>query len=77
MAIQDFSLPTDIAWQGRLAASGDMMDLKMDDATLPPRWKTSLAIFYADAAETDAYCDRIITYLKVVCTITGFQIGAQ
>lgn len=69
------SLPTDVPWK-LIAASPDMMDVTFCDKEFPPAWHSSLAIY---AYEPDAgdlptqYCDQIITYLKITCSITGYQ----
>jgi hypothetical protein len=67
------SLPIDIPWK-RLGTSEDMMDAKAGDRQYPPRWRSSLAIFYHEPPEDEQqFEDRIVTYIKVCCTITGFQ----
>lgn len=71
------SLPVDITWK-RLASSHDMTAyMKKDQLVLPPRWRSSLAIFYSDAEPTDTNSDRIITFIKVITTITGYQLGEE
>lgn len=66
------SLPIDIPWK-RLGTSKDMMDNK-PDRRYPIKWRSSLSIFYYEPpAEEQKLDDRIITYIKVSCTITGFQ----
>ena len=44
MTISTFSLPVDIPWR-RIAFSSDMMDKTACDRTLPPRWRSSVAVF--------------------------------
>jgi hypothetical protein len=46
MAINVLSLPTDIPWR-RLAISRDMYATSLA-ATLPTKWRSSLAVFYYD-----------------------------
>lgn len=70
------SLPIDIPWK-RLGTSKDMMDNK-PDRRYPIKWRSSLSIFYYEPpAEEQKLDDRIITYIKVSCTITGFQKLAE
>jgi hypothetical protein len=77
VAYQDLALPADIPWK-RLASSSDIMDLTHGDRVFPPKWRSSVAIFYHEPDDLpETYCDRKITYLKLVCTITGYQDGAE
>lgn len=77
MAYQDLALPIDIPWK-RLAASSDMIDEQYGDRKFPPKWKSSLSIFYHEPDDLpETYCDRKITYLKIVCSITGYQPGKE
>lgn len=73
MSIATFSLPIDIPWK-RIAFSLDMMDPQACDRELPLRWRSSVAVFEyeppADQQRTDGF---ITSYLKVSCTITGYQ----
>ena len=73
MTIATFSLPVDIPWQ-RIAFSEDMMDKVACDRRLPSRWRSSLAVFrYQPPDELQRQDGSIVSYLKVSCTITGFQ----
>jgi hypothetical protein len=73
MAITALQLPVDIPWK-RLCVSEDMIDKKVCDRQFPFRWRTSLAVLsYEPPEEVQAYEGMIVSYLKVVCTITGFQ----
>lgn len=77
MPYQDLALPADIPWK-RLASSSDMMDLTHGDRKFPPKWRSSVSVFYHEPEDLpETYCDRKVTYLKVVCSITGYQIGAE
>jgi hypothetical protein len=77
MALQDLALPIDIPWK-RLGASIDMMDTAFGAGPFPPKWRSSLAFFYDEPTDApDGYCDRVITYLKVVCTVTGYQLDQK
>jgi hypothetical protein len=77
MAYQDLSLPVDIPWK-RLASSADMIDQTFGNRRFPPRWRSSVAVFYHEPDDLpETYCNRRVTYLKVVCTITGYQAGSE
>lgn len=66
------SIPTDIPWR-RICASGDMHDVDPCDLALPPRWRSSIALFRFDPDEAfQPYPDLRITYLKLTVTITPF-----
>lgn len=68
------SLPVDIPWK-RLATSSDMIDLTFGDSIYPPKWLTSLTIFYYEPPEEEQlYPDRTVTYLKVSCSIASLLI---
>ena len=67
------SLPTDIPWV-RKCVSTDMLDRHLCDEKAPYRWRSSIAVFeYEPEAENQTYDGMVITYLKVSCTITGYQ----
>jgi hypothetical protein len=67
------NLPTDIPWR-RKCVSKDMIDLSADDAVSPFRWRSSIAIFEYEPEEADQnYAGMTISYVKVACTITGYQ----
>src|SRR5436309_14588544 len=73
MAISALSLPIDIPWR-RLCVSPDMLDAQICDRRFPYRWRSSVAVFsYEPAKDQQQYEDMIVSYLKVVCTVTGFQ----
>jgi len=75
MAITEMSLPIDIPWK-RMGVSGDMIDTKAGDLKFPKKWRSSISAFYYEPAELPPdYCDRKITYLKIVCTVTNHQIS--
>ena len=77
MAIDTLSLPTDIPWE-RMCVSLDMLDPKVCDSSFPPQWRTSLAIFgYEPPDDQQTYEGMTVSYLKVVCTITGYQVPAK
>lgn len=73
MAITALQLPVDIPWKRR-CVSEDMIDKKVCDRQFPYRWRSSLAVFsYEPPEEVQAYEGMTVSYLKVVCTITGYQ----
>jgi hypothetical protein len=66
------NLPTDIPWR-RKCVSRDMLDPHVGDQTAPLRWRSSIAIFeYEPDADSQNYAGMNISYLKVVCSITGY-----
>lgn len=73
MAINTLSLPVDIPWK-RLCVSEDMIDRKVCDREFPFRWRSSVTVFsYQPPDDQQTYEGQIVTYLKVACTITGYQ----
>jgi len=73
VAILGLNAPTDIPWT-RLCVSDDMIDRNICDREFPFRWRSSVTVFsYQPAEEYQIYAGKTVTYLKVVCTITGFQ----
>lgn len=68
-------LPYDIPWK-LIAASPDMMDTDFCDETFPYRWRSSLAISAFEPKVEDIaeeMGDVRISYLKLTCSITGYQ----
>jgi hypothetical protein len=85
MTTNSFSLPIDVPWY-LVAASPDMMATSFcndpgDDAdAYPPAWHSSLAIYAYEPSPSNLpaeLCNQKITYLKVTCSITGFQPTAE
>lgn len=77
MSISTFSLPLDIPWK-RVCVSGDMTDGSLCDAHMPPRWRSSIAIFsYQPPEEDQTYDDMLVSYYKVTCSITGYQYQSR
>lgn len=73
MTIASFSVPIDIPWR-RIAFSEDMMDSVACDRRLPLRWRSSVAVFdYEPPKEQQRQEGFVVSYLKVACTITGYQ----
>jgi hypothetical protein len=79
MSYTEMSLPVDIPWK-RIGVSRGMIadiDEKENIGSDPDNWRSSIAIFYYEPSVSDLppdYCNRRITYLKVVCTITNYQL---
>jgi hypothetical protein len=77
MTLTALNLPFDIPWK-LIATSPDMMDMSFCDKTFPRPWRSSLAIYVYEPTPDDlpldvvSNCDQI-TYLKVTCSITGYQ----
>ncbi len=75
MAIQSLVPPQDITWT-RMLFSRDMMDTNFDNLNFPPKWRTSLAVYYYIVPEeetVDAYPNSRIVYLKFTASITGWN----
>lgn len=73
MASNSLSLPVDIPWE-RWCVSEDMMDKEACDSDRPAKWQSSIAVFkYVPEEDYQSYKGRKITYVKIVCTITGYQ----
>lgn len=71
MTISTLNLPVDIPWK-RIAISPDMY---FTSGALPPKWRSSLAIFSYDPPPDPELSnpDELTTFLKVVATVTGYQ----
>ena len=67
------SLPTDIPWR-RICVSEDMLDPIGCDDDRPPRWRSSMAVYRFDPLEEyQPYDNEVISYIKVVVSITPWQ----
>ena len=78
MALQDLALPRDIPW--RLVAYSPSMMGSLKEPFPAPVWRNSLAIFAYDPDPIDYaedYPNCEISYLKLVCTITGHEVPEQ
>lgn len=59
-----------------MAFSRDMLDTNFGDMAFPPKWRTSLTVYYYVVPEeetADAYPESRIVYLKLSCSITGWN----
>jgi hypothetical protein len=75
MTINTLSLPIDIPWK-RLCVSSDMIDDRGCDREFPFRWLSSVSVFsYEPPEEHQTYEGMTVSYLKITCTITGWQPG--
>ena len=75
VAIQSLTPPQDITWT-RLAFSRDMIDTNFDDMAFRPKWRSSLSVYHyvvPDEETADAYPNSRIVYLKLTCSITGWN----
>jgi hypothetical protein len=75
MPIETMDLPRNVPWK-LIAASPDMLDTKFCNKAFPFPWRSSMAISafepQADRLPSELCGDRI-TYLKITCSITGYQ----
>lgn len=79
MATQALTLPLDITWQ-RFGYSRDMIDTNFGDLKLPPKWRSSMAVYsYVVPHEQTAedYPDSRIVYLRLTCSITGWNLDEE
>ena len=75
MSVQALNLPVNVPWT-LIGTSQDMMDTQFCDKQFPIEWRSSLAVsvFEPKAEDLPAdLCEGVITYLKITCTITGYQ----
>ena len=72
--MSDIVYPQEIPWK-LLATAKDMMDTNIVDRRFPSKWKSSMAFFYYEPEiEMEVLSGRKIMYLKVTCSITGYQV---
>lgn len=75
MATQSLNLPVAIPWL-QIAVSPDMMDEQFCNKRFPFSWRSSMAIsIYEPPLDElpEDLCGQRLTYLKVTCSITGYQ----
>lgn len=75
MATQSLNLPVAIPWL-QIAVSRDMMDEQFCNKRFPFSWRSSMAIaIYEPPLDElpEDLCGQRLTYLKVTCSITGYQ----
>ena len=75
MSVQSLTPPQDITWT-RMSFSRDMIDTNFADGVFGPKWRPSLAVYFYVVPEeetADAYPNSRIVYLKLTCSITGWN----
>lgn len=75
MATCALDLPVNIPWK-LIAASPDMMDTRFCNKLFPFAWRSSLALSVYEPSIEDlpeGLCGQRLTYLKLTCSITGYQ----
>ena len=73
MTVASFSVPIDIPWV-RIAFSQDMVDEFVCNRSLPLRWRSSAAVVEYEPPEDQQEIEGFrVSYLKVCCSITGYQ----
>jgi hypothetical protein len=75
MTTQALTIPLDITWQ-RFAFSRDMIDTNFRVALLPPKWRSSMAVYSYVVPEeqtAEAYPGSRIMYLLLSCSVTGWN----
>jgi hypothetical protein len=75
MTSQALTIPFDITWR-RFAYSRDMIDTNFKSALLPPKWRSSMAVYsYVVPAEqtAESYPGSRILYLRLTCSLTGWN----
>lgn len=71
-SISSLAVPTDIPWR-RICVSGDMLDPEPCDLIVPPRWRSSIAVFRHDPPdEFQPLPHSRVSYLKVCVTLAPF-----
>jgi hypothetical protein len=73
------TLPLDITWR-RLAFSRDMVDTNFGDLVLPPKWRSSMAVYQYVVPEeqtAESYPGSRIVYLQVNASVTGWNPSAE
>lgn len=77
MTITSMALPVDIPWE-RWCVSEDMIDKEACDSDFPAKWQSSIVVFrYVPDDDYQIYPKHRITYIKIVCTIAGYQPKAD
>jgi hypothetical protein len=75
MAGQLLQLPVNIPWK-QIAVSPDMIDTQIGNKLFPFVWRSSLAVSVFEPKLEELppeLCEERLTYLKVTCTLTGYQ----
>jgi hypothetical protein len=73
MSVLGLNLPTDIPWE-QMCVTEDMMAPVACEVAHPPKWRSSAAVArYVPEDAYQIYPGRRITYLKVTCSLAGYQ----
>src|ERR1700730_466589 len=75
MTGQVLGLPLDIPWKV-IAVNPDMIDVLFCNKKFPPAWRSSVAISVYEPPDEDlpdGLCGRRAAFLKITCSITGYQ----
>jgi hypothetical protein len=75
MAGRLLDIPFDVPWK-EIAVSADMVDRNFCNKRFPPDWRSSLAVSVYEPPDEelpDELCGRRVAFLKVTCSITGYQ----
>ncbi|HEX8075816.1 MAG TPA: hypothetical protein VF545_12655 [Thermoleophilaceae bacterium] len=75
MAGRLLDIPFDVPWK-EIAVSADMIDRRFCDKEYPPDWRSSVSISVYEPPDEelpDELCGRRVAFLKVTCSITGYQ----
>ena len=71
-SFSSLSVPTDIPWR-RICVTGDMLDPEPCDLIIPPRWRSSIAVFRHDPPDDfQPLPHSRVSYLKVCVTLAAF-----
>lgn len=71
-SFSSLSVPTDIPWR-RICVTGDMLDPEPCDLVVPPRWRSSIAVFRHDPPDDFQPLPHArVSYLKVCVTLAPF-----
>jgi hypothetical protein len=75
MAGRLLDIPFDVPWK-EIAVSADMVDREFCNKKFPPDWRSSVAVSVYEPPDEelpDELCGRRVAFLKVTCSITGYQ----
>lgn len=75
MAGRLLDIPFDVPWK-EIAVSKDMIDRNFCNKKFPPDWRSSVAVSVYEPPDEDLpdeLCGRRVAFLKITCSITGYQ----
>ena len=79
MPTQDSDMPINISWS-RFAYSADMVDTDFGNIALPPKWRSSMAVYHYPVPKEQTaatYPNGHIVYLRLNCSITGWNLDEE